>query len=163
VRNVKIRQNERIFGERRTEIQPFQFCSSHKTQCFFENCLFFYNQTATENITKFPPKRYFEHRLSDTLRKSKFLNNALLHTTIFEIFFLEVHLYMNNRFSKVSAFCHELFKNQSSVSRKASEYFVISFRNENFMIRSVADVAITEVTIWQQRVITSRDKKEEKI
>jgi hypothetical protein len=31
------------------------------------------------------------------------------------------------------------------------------------MIRTVADVAITEVTIWQQCVITSRDKKEEKM
>jgi hypothetical protein len=48
--------------------------------------LFFYNQTATENITKFPPKKYFEHRLSDKLRKSKILNNALLHTTIFQKF-----------------------------------------------------------------------------
>jgi hypothetical protein len=28
------------------------------------------------------------------------------------------------------------------------------------MIRTVADVAITEVTIWQQCVLTSRDKEE---
>jgi hypothetical protein len=46
--------------------------------------------------------------------------------TILEIFFLEVHLYTTNRFSKVFAIhCphNELFKRPSSVSRKASEYF----------------------------------------
>jgi hypothetical protein len=87
MRNEKTRQNERIFGERRTEIQPFEFNSFHKTQYFFENCLFFYNQTATENITKFLPKKILEHRLSDKLRNPKILSNALLHTTIFERFF----------------------------------------------------------------------------
>jgi hypothetical protein len=104
VRNVKTRQNERIFGERRTEIQAFEFYSFHKTQYIFENCLFFYNQTATENITKFLPKRILEHRLSDKLRNSKILINALLHTTIFELFFLDVHLYIINRFSKSVSF-----------------------------------------------------------
>jgi hypothetical protein len=31
------------------------------------------------------------------------------------------------------------------------------------MIRTVADVAITEVPIWQQCVVTSHDKNEEKM
>jgi hypothetical protein len=57
----------------------------------------------------------------------------------------------------------ELFSLRVLLVGKPANIFVVSFRNENFMIRTVADVAITEVTIWQQCVITSRDKKEEKM
>jgi hypothetical protein len=67
------------------------------------------------------------------------LSNALLHTTIFELFFLDVHLYIINRFSKVSAFCHdEFFKPANSLLvGEPANIFVISFPNENFLIRIV--------------------------
>jgi hypothetical protein len=168
VRNVKTRQNERNFGERRTEIQPFQFCSSHKTQCFFENCLFFYNQTATENMTKFSPKKISEHRLSDTLRKSKILNNALLHTTIFELFFWKFTYTWPIDLARCQIFAihyphDELFKRPSSVSRKSSEYFshFVSKREfyDTYRCRCGNHGGDHLATVR----ITSRDKKEEKM
>jgi hypothetical protein len=74
-------------------------------------------------------KKILEHRLSDERRNSKILNNALLHTTIFELFFFWK---FTNTWPIDLAKCQlfvincphdELFEPPRSVSRKASEYF----------------------------------------
>jgi hypothetical protein len=125
VRNVKTRQNERIFGERRTEIQPFPFYSFHKTQYIFENCLFFYNQTATENITKFLPKKYLNIGYPISYVTRKFWITPFCTRQFLNFFFWK---FTNTRpidLARCQLFAidcphDELFK---PASRRTSEYF----------------------------------------
>jgi hypothetical protein len=67
-------------------MRTLEVCIFHKTQCFFENSLFFDSHTI--HIIEFSPKGKFE------LHNWNILNTALLHQTIFGQFFLYICLYI---------------------------------------------------------------------
>jgi hypothetical protein len=73
-------------------------------------------------------KKIFEHRLSDTLRKSKILNNAFCTRQFLYFFFWKFTYTLPIDLARCQIFAinclhDELFKPPSSGSRKASEYF----------------------------------------